>query len=295
MTAPGTIRATLEELVNSLGSSDDGGETGSEPDETPVPDEPVTVFGDVWLLGRHRLLCGDSTSADDVEKVLQGTVPDVVYADPPYGINVVKRDGNIGGDRTIRGKYPKTKVYDPVKGDNSTDTARDSFGLLYASYQNATHIWWGGNNYTASAQLPDARCWLVWDKKINDGLDFAHCELAWTSFKGSVRMFTHLWAGVWRATENRYRVHPNQKPAALAKWALGVVDKNNETTTVLDPFAGSGSSLIAMHDTDRTGFLIEYVSAYCDVICKRFQMATGIRPVLESTGQEHDFTADADG
>jgi len=90
-------------------------------------------------------------------------------------------------------------------------------------------------------------------------------------------------------------VHPNQKPSALASWAFDMVDKKNEATTMLDPFAGSGSSLMAVNDTNRTGFMIEFIPAYCDVICKRFQVATGIEPVLESTGETHDFIGDTDG
>lgn len=260
----------------------------TDPDDVPdTPAEPVSKLGDLWLLGPHRLLCGDATNPDHLDLVTSGEPPGIVYTDPPYGISIVKGNGKIGS-----GKIVPTTEYLPVAGDDTTDVARDAFTLLTASYPDAAHVWWGGNHYAASAALPDSSCWLVWDKD-NGSNDFADAELAWTSHGGAVRLLRHMWNGMLRATERGKRVHPTQKPVALAEWAFSVVDPQAERHTVLDVFGGSGSTLMAAHATDRTAFVIELEPAYVDVICRRYQQHTGTHPVLLSTGEEHDFTGES--
>jgi DNA methylase len=195
----------------------------------------------------------------------------------------VKPTGNVGGYdpasgarfRPGFGAIPNTR-YLPVAGDDTLETAVDAFRLLSAECPAARHVWWGGNHYAGSAQLADSSCWLVWDKE-NTG-DFADCELAWTSHSGAVRIFHHMWNGMLRASERGKRVHPTQKPVALAEWAFGVIDPKNERKVVLDTFAGSGSTLIAAHNTGRAAALIEMEPAYVDVIARRWEQATGIRP-----------------
>lgn len=256
-------------------------------DSDHVPDppkDPVSAFGDLWLLGPHRLLCGDSTNPNDLTLVTDGVEPGIVYTDPPYGISIVQ-----GGHVGARGLAAVTD-YLPVAGDDTTDVARDAFTLLTASYPKAAHIWWGGNHYVASAGLPDSSCWLVWDKD-NGSNNFADCELAWTNHGGAVRLLKHMWNGMIRASERGKRVHPTQKPVALAEWAFGIVDKDASRATVLDVFGGSGSTLIAAHNTDRTAMIIEMEPSYVDVIAKRFQELTGIKPTRD--GVPHDFTVTA--
>ena len=136
--------------------------------------------------------------------------------------------------------------------------------------------------------MPDSSCWLVWDKD-NGASDFADAELAWTNHKGAVRLLRHMWNGMLRATERGKRVHPTQKPVALAVWAFTAVHAP-PGTPVLDVFAGSGSTLIAAHETGRQALLMELSPAYCDVICHRYQQATGTKPVRD--GRPHDFTRD---
>lgn len=190
---------------------------------------------------------------------------------------------------------PSTR-YPAFAGDDSPDTAVAAFGTLYERFPKARHVWWGGNHYAASAGLPDSSCWLVWDKE-NGATHFADAELAWTNHGGAVRMFRHQWNGMLRASERGKgsRVHPTQKPVALATWAFGVVDPGGKTETVLDAFGGSGSTLIAAHETGRTAYVVELAPAYVDVICRRFQQHTGTKPVLEATGEPHDFIATQGG
>lgn len=297
----------LDELARLLDddSSGAGGSSGlNDPDDTPEPPaEPYSRPGDLWLLGPHRLLCGDATNPEHLALVTDGVEPGIVYTDPPYGISIVNDDSGkvghavgtpFGGTKkgskpfgNTNGKVIHTTKYLPVAGDDSTDAARAAFTLLRSSYPKARHVWWGGNHYVASAALPDASCWLVWDKETGDNT-FADAELAWTNHPGAVRMFRHMWNGMLRATERGKRVHPTQKPVALAEWAFTVVDGKDEHRTVLDVFAGSGSTLIAAERTRRTAMLIEMEPAYVDVILKRYKDHTGIVPTNAATGEAYD-------
>ncbi len=280
------------------GGDPDPPESLTDPDEVPgLAAQVHSDRGDLWLLGEHRLLCGDSTNPDDVDRVLDGMgEPGIVYTDPPYGINAVPRDGGASRGGRFRGKAGsgetiEPNIYAPVAGDDSTDVARDSFTLAITAYPAAMHVWWGGNHFAASAGLPDATCWLVWDKE-NTG-DFADAELAWTNHHGPVRLLRHMWNGMLRASERGKRVHPTQKPVALAEWAFERVDPKKKHEVVLDLFGGSGSTLIAAHRTGRRCAMIEMEPPYVDVICRRFQEHTGIIPerVLEDgTTKPHDFT-----
>jgi hypothetical protein len=292
--------ADLEELLDS-GDGDDIG--GADPDSAPCPSAEVSRFGDIWILGRHRLLCGDSTNTDDIDRLMDGVVPGIVCTDPPYGIRAVPKDGGVSrGGRFggAKGKTDKVKAtaYRQVHGDENTDVARDSFALVYSLYPDAAHAWWGGNHYAESAKLPDSSCWLVWDKD-NQGNDFADAELAWTNHRGAVRLLRHKWNGLLRDSERGagQRFHPTQKPVALMEWVLEQIDRKSESDTVFDPFGGSGSTLIAAHRSDRTAYIIEIDPYYVDLICKRFQELTGVLPerVLDDGSRErHDFTSGSD-
>ena len=122
-----------------------------EDDEIPEVKESKVKRGDIWQLGEHRLMCGDSTSSDDVEKLMNGEKADMVFTDPPYGMNAVSKSG------VLSARY-KTDIL----GDDNTDVAKDSFNLIHNLY-NCKQIWWGANYY--SEFLPSAEGWIVWDKK----------------------------------------------------------------------------------------------------------------------------------
>jgi len=217
------------------------------------------------LKSRHRLKCGDSTDAEDVADLMDGAKADMVFTDPPYGMNVVKSNGyNNGlGDAIdgVVGLVPRNK-YRKIIGDDSIDTAKKSIDLCK---EIPIQIWWGANFY--ASHLPDNHAWICWDKENGEGF-FADGELAWTNQSKQLRIFKHLWKGMIKASEMFVkRVHPTQKPIALAEWCF---ENYGNPKSVIDLFLGSGSTLIACEKTNRKCYGMELDEHYCSVILKRF-------------------------
>lgn len=227
-------------------------ETEIVEDEAPEVDEenePITKLGDIWQLGRHRLMCGSSTDKDDVLRLTDNNPIYLIYTDPPYGMNAVSKSG-------VLSKNYKTDIM----GDDDNSVAISSFLLAKELYANTNQIWWGANYYTEC--LPSSECWIVWDKN-NGASDQTDCELAWANFRSVVRQFT-------MASEKKNRVHPTQKPVKLFAEIVMKFDKNNNFKTVLDLFGGSGSTLIACEQLDRTCYMMELDPKYVQVILQRY-------------------------
>lgn len=250
-------------------------------DEVPEEVETRCKRGDIWKLGTHRLMCGDSTSIDDVNKLMDGAKADMVFTDPPYGIDIVKNNSVGGGGATHFGKVGgenivQASTYMAIKGDDTTDTARLNYQIIKDISDN--QIIFGGNYFTDF--LPPKACWCVWDKE-NTG-NFADVEMAWTSFDKAAKLYKWLWNGLCRkgerSIEGKSRVHPTQKPVGLVAEILK--DFTSEKQIVLDCFGGSGSTLVACEQINRTCFMIEYEPYYCDVIIQRWENLTGKKAEL---------------
>lgn len=256
----------VDEIDNFLADPTEG---LTDDDAVPeMPAIPVTVEGDVWVLGRHRLMCGDSTSIDAVERLMDGTKPDLIHTDPPYGMNAVSKSSVL-----------KKNYGTDIMGDDTPDVAKDAFRLINGLYPEAKQIWWGANYYCSV--LPDSECWLVWDKD-NGGSDQTDCELAWANFRSVVRQFT-------MASEKKNRVHPTQKPVALMEWIIKRF--NLSAKTIADYFGGSGSTLIAAEKHGIQGFIMEFDPKFADVIIKRWQDFTGQEATLEGSGETFNALA----
>lgn len=302
------LKIELEQLkeldfdLGLIGFSDDelallmGGETTEGlVDEDQVPelvDDPVTVLGDVWLLGNHRLMCGSSTDIEATNKLIGETKIDLVFADPPYGIDVVqgKKSSVGGGGETKFGGVESSnrveaKTYSKIIGDETTETAKEFYNTCVA-LEMKNIVLWGGNYFTDF--LTPSRCWIVWDKEMTG--NFSQAEMAWTSFsKGGIKVFKFLWNGLSREgnrkDELKGRVHPTQKPVGLFQ---NIFERFDGFTTIYDGFGGSGSTLIACEKTARSCRMMELDPKYCDVIIKRWQDFTGKSATLESNGKTYN-------
>jgi len=235
-------------------------ELEAEEDDYKMPDEIKTdiVLGDLIEIGEHRLLCGDSTDSDQVAKLMNGEKADMVFTDPPYGINIGSQSQGKGGGVAKKIDY----------GINEWDKEIPYEAITLAISICDNVVLWGANYY--AEKLAPSSCWLVWDKD-NGQTDFADCELAWTSYKKSTKIFKWKWMGMIQEDmkNKEKRVHPTQKPTALAKWCFNIFNVGN---LVLDLFLGSGSTMVACHQLNRKCYGMELDPKYCQVIVERMLM-----------------------
>lgn len=239
-----------------------------------------TQRGDVWLLGTHRLKCGDSIDPNHVADLIGSHTIDMAFNDPPYGID--ERTDRVKAKRSHKVKAGK---YEKIQGDTSTQTAIDAYNLC-ESLNIPVMVFWGGNYYCHA--LPETANWCVWDKREEEKHRDSNsdCELAWVKSRfSSVRIFRHLWKGMFKGSEKKdARMHPTQKPVALAEWCFN--EYAPKAKVILDLFGGSGTTLIACEKLGRKCVMMELDEKYCDVIVKRWQKFTGKLATLESTGEE---------
>jgi DNA modification methylase len=210
-------------------------------DDFEVPDggiETDIVLGDLFEIGEHRLLCGDSTDIDKVELLMNGQEVNLL-TDPPYGINANKQTLGTGKKKFHRGEDWDIKVPD----------------FYYVLELVNQAIIWGGNYF--ADKLPINNDWLCWHKK-NDGLSFSEFELAWTNLGKNCRMLSHHWGG-------ETKEHPTMKPLKLMEWCISYLDDK----PILDIFLGSGSTMVASHQLKRKCYGMELDPKYCQVIIDR--------------------------
>jgi site-specific DNA-methyltransferase (adenine-specific) len=259
----------------------------NDPDDVPEPPaEPVTRPGDLWELGPHRLLCGDSTVATDIDRLMAGDLADLVFTDPPYGV------GYTGGAKpreALQGDQLGTTIYGDALPMLQVAAADHAALYLWYADAHAAEAAAAAAGYVISAQV-------IWVKNNAQFVTSAHykgkhepcyyahrkgCSARWYGPNNEVT--------VWEANRaNRNEWHPTQKPVELGERAM----RNSSPVggLVLDLFGGSGSTMIAAHATNRRANLMEIEPPYCDVICRRYQEHTGTKPVLQATGEPHDFT-----
>ena len=255
-------------------------------DEVPEEVETKCKLGDIWQLGNNRLMCGDSTSITDVEKLMDGAKADMVFTDPPYGMNLdtdyssMKSEifkGGIGGK-----KYEQGMV---------DDFKPEMISTILTTFDYVKEIFLWGADYFAEL-LPNKNdgSWVVWDKRANGDNDlekdlssdkmYGSCfELCWSKNKHKRDIARIKWAGIFGMYgEDKKRFHPTQKPQELVKWFLDRYSK--EKQTIVDLFGGSGSTLIACEQLDRKCYMMELDPKYCDVILQRWENLTGKKAVL---------------
>lgn len=255
----------------------------TDEDECPgAPEVPATRTGDLWILGQHRLLCGDSTSIDAVERLMDRQKADMVFTDPPYGINF--QSGRSKGGTATR--------FDPLLNDDQIlDIA--PIVMSFLRKDGAAYIWTAQKVYPKwRSQFAEIyKSTIIWHKPgggIGDlASDYAaDYEMCLFCVKGRPRFRNKRGMAVWRVSKDQvleYK-HPTQKPVELAERAIG--DFSDAGHSILDLFGGSGSTLIACEKTGRDARLMELDPKYCDVIVNRWQNFTGQSATLEGDGRK---------
>jgi DNA modification methylase len=278
----------LDALLNPIEETEGLTDEDAVPD---VPDEPKTKLGDIYILGNHRLMCGDSTSVDAVEKLLEGQKADLLFTDPPYGVsyegghNKKKRQGIIA---------------DTLQGEDLTDLFYESLctAITWLKDGAALYVWYASGKsietYASLAKLPlKLRAVIQW-YKVKSGLGafmsqyipncepcmYLHKEGCSPSWYGPTNEKT-----VWelkKETANKF--HPTQKPVELPERAI--TNSTKQGDSVLDLFGGSGSTLIACEKIGRMARVMELDPKYCDVIVARWEQFTGKKAVLSELEKE---------
>jgi site-specific DNA-methyltransferase (adenine-specific) len=249
-------------------------------DDYEMPDEIQTdiVLGDLFEIGEHRLLCGDSTDSDQVANLMNGQKADMVFTDPPYGMKLdadysgMKSDifkGGIGG-----------KKYDNVKGDHD-DFTEELINTIFACFNDCKEIFiWGADYFAELLPNKNDGSWVVWDKRANGNDDVAEdkssdkmygstFELCWSKNKHKRDIARVKWAGIFGmpSQDTKGRVHPTQKPIELANWFFNKWGKDNDL--VADLYLGGGTTMVAAHQLNRKCYGMELDPKYCQVIVDR--------------------------
>lgn len=235
-----------------------------EEDEVPalVEDaEPVTQLGDVWQLGRHRLMCGDSTDKKTVESLMDGERVEMLFTDPPYNVAFNGRSGK----------------FDVIENDNLAEEEFSDFigdvceVIKHINPENY-YVWCNWKFYAELQTRLDFKSCIVWAKNVfGMGAGYRH-QHEFCLFNGNIDKEIKNESDLWEIAKDTNYVHPTQKPVALCGRAL----KNHASVkVVLDLFGGSGSTLIACEQLGRTCYMMELDPKYCDVIVKRWENLTG--------------------
>jgi DNA modification methylase len=244
-----------------------------------VPDNPITVEGDVWVLGNHRLMCGDSTSIDAVDKLMNGNKVDILFTDPPYNVAF---NGRSGKHEVIKN--------DDLSDDDFSNFIDDVIQTVKTISPPVYYIWCNWNFYgVLQGQLEYKSC-VVWAKNVFGlGNGYRH-QHEFCLFNGKIDGHIKNESDLWSIKKDSKYMHPTQKPVELSVRAFSnhIKQKN-----VLDLFGGSGSTLIGAEQTGRNSFVMELDPKYCDVIIKRWQDFTGKQAIHEATGKPFAEISDA--
>jgi len=257
-------------------------ETEGLTDEDAVPEvpvEPKTKLGDIYILGNHRLMCGDSTSIDSVEKLMDGDKADMVFTDPPYGVDYkgINNDSRDGLEDLLRGAFAN---YLAVSKSGASiycfhsDRCADVFHTVFREYFHfSSMIIWAKNSLTLSQtdyQSQHEPCLYGW---MNNGSHSWYSDRKQTS--------------VWKFDKERFEGHTTPKPVGLVEKAITNSSKGGDI--IIDLFGGSGSTMIASEKIGRQARIMELDPKYCDVIVKRWEDFTGKKATLLSELEKEEY------
>jgi DNA modification methylase len=262
------------ELAGLVIDDDIAGGLTDEDDVPEVAEIPISKQGDIWLLDNHRVMCGDSTSIDDVDKLVQGGVIDMVFTDPPYNVAFNGRSGK----------------HDVIKNDNLSDSdfvnfIDDVIQVIKTVDPKVYYIWCNWKFYSLLQNKLDYKCCIVWAKNVFGlGIGYRH-QHEFCLFNGKIDEQIKNESDLWEVKKDSKYMHPTQKPVELSVRAFS---NHIKLINVLDLFGGSGSTLIGAQQTNRNAFIMELDPIYVDVIVKRWQEYTGKQAVHEVSGLTFD-------
>jgi DNA modification methylase len=268
-------------------------EPEAEEDDFEVPEggiETDIVLGDLFEIGEHRLLCGDSTCSDTVAKLMNGEKADMVFTDPPYGMFLdTNYDQMFANDKTHR---KTNNRFEKVKGDNE-DFVPELINTIFACFDYCKEVFiWGADYFAELIPNRIEGSWVVWDKRCDENMDKVSgntFELCWSKQKHKRLVARILWSGHhgMQKDDTKTRVHPTQKPTELAKWFFE--QWGNKNDLIADLFLGSGSTMVASHQLKRKCYGMELDPKYCQVIIDRMKK---LDPTLEikRNGQPYEVT-----
>jgi DNA modification methylase len=255
----------------------------AEEDDFAVPDggiETDIVLGDLFEIGEHRLLCGDSTDSDQVAKLMNGQKADMVFTDPPYGM---KLDADYSGMKSeiFKGGIGGKK-YDNIKGDHD-DFSEELINTIFACFNDCKEVFiWGADYFAELLPNKNDGSWVVWDKRANGNDDInedkssdkmygSTFELCWSKNKHKRDIARVKWAGIFGmpSQDTKGRVHPTQKPIELANWFFNKWGNNNDL--IADLYLGGGTTMVAAHQLKRKCYGMELDPKYCQVIVDRMR------------------------
>ena len=243
-------------------------EGNTDPDDVPEPPlEPITKPGDLWILGDHRLLCGDSTDVLAVERLMDGKKADMVFTDPPYNVAFNGRSGK----------------FDVIKNDDLSEAdfdqlIADTVATIKLLAPNAYYVWCNWKFYSTLQTKLDFKGCIVWAKNVfGMGNGYRH-QHEFCLYNATIDPAIKNESDLWQVAKDSSYMHPTQKPVELSRRALG---NHKNAKIIVDLFGGSGSTLIGCEQERRYARLMELDPAYCDVIVKRWEDFTGKKAILE--------------
>ena len=243
----------------------------AEEDDFAVPEggiETDIVLGDLFEIGEHRLLCGDSTDSEQVAKLMNGQKADMVFTDPPYGMfldtDYTKMPVSPNGAKPLK--------HEKIKGD-SNDFTEELINTIFSHFANTKEVFiWGADYFAELLPNKNEGSWVVWDKRVEEQFDKmigSAFELCWSKSKHKreiARFNNTLFSG---EADAKNKIHPTQKPIKLAEWFFN--KWGNQNDLIVDLYLGSGTTMVASHQLNRKCYGIEFEPKYCQGIIDRMK------------------------
>lgn len=256
----------IDDIESLLSVEEETGEPHEDDYEVELPKEPKAKIGDIYQLGNHRLMCGDSTKIEDVERLMNGNKADMVFTDPPYNVAFNGRSGE----------------FDVIKNDNLSENEFNKFihdvtNIIKTINPPIYYIWCNWKFYGVLQEKMNYKSCIVWAKNVfGMGKGYRH-QHEFCLFNGSIDEGINNESDLWEVKKDSNYVHPTQKPIELSFRALS---NHKNAMNILDLFGGSGSTLIGCEQANRKCYMMELDARYVDVIIDRWEQYTGKEAVL---------------